>query len=184
MNALWMCRVAAVALTLSAMAAARAPAQLPETIVVNNALDRPVLVWVDGVPRDVVAAGEEKTIGDAPEGVVTMMATDAASGAVIATEHTSLTEGEIFTWSLYLVPIAGEEQGTGTVVLTNGLGTTIEVRLGGQTRAVLAPGATRVLPRVVAGAVEAIAVTPDGTSLATQTLTIGPGEITRWVIGG
>ena len=182
MNTVWMCRVAAVAL-LTALAAGRAPAQLPETIVVNNVLDRTVLVWVDGVPRDVVGAGEEKTIGDAPEGVVTMMATDAASGAVIATEHTSLTEGEIFTWTLYLVPVVGEEQGTGTVVLTNGLDTTIEVRLGGQTRAILAPGATRVLPRVVAGTVEAVAATPDGTALATETLTIIPGEITRWQIG-
>ncbi|HET6362676.1 MAG TPA: hypothetical protein VFH11_11565, partial [Gemmatimonadota bacterium] len=108
MNTLWMCRVAAVALMLTVLAAGSAPAQMPETIVVNNVLDRPVLVWVDGVPRDVVGAGEEKTIGDAPEGVVTMMATDAASGAVIATEHTSLTEGEIFNWTLYLVPVAGE----------------------------------------------------------------------------
>jgi hypothetical protein len=184
MNTAPMCRVAAVVLVLTALVAGSAPAQLPETIMVNNALDRPVLVWVDGVPRDVVAAGEEKTIGDAPEGVVTMMATDAASGAVIATEHTSLTEGEIFTWTLYLVPVIAEEQGTGTVVLTNGLDTTIEVRLGGETRAVLAPGATRVLPRVVAGTVEAVAATPDGTSLATETLTIVPAEITRWMIGG
>ncbi|HJR54728.1 MAG TPA: hypothetical protein VJ982_13565 [Gemmatimonadota bacterium] len=183
MNTLSTARVAAVALGLTTLSATSAPAQLPETIIVRNALDRSVLVWVDGVPREVVGADQEETVGDAPEGVVTLMATDASSGAVIATEHTSLTEGETFTWTLYLVPVAGEAQGTGTVVLANGLDMTIEVRFGGETRAVLAPGATRVLPRVVAGTVEAVATAPDGTSLAAETLTILPGEITRWEIG-
>lgn len=184
MNTLSMCRVIGVVVLLIGLVVGRAPAQAPEMIVVNNALDRSVLVWVDGIPVELVDAGEEKAIGNAPEGVVTLMATDAATGALIATEHTSLSEGETFTWTLYLVRVAGEEMGTGTMVLTNGLDSVIEIRLGGETRAVLAPGATRVLSQVVAGVVEAAAATPDGTTVDTEMLTIIDGEITRWVVGG
>lgn len=178
-----MFRIAWVATLLFALTGT-ALAQSPETIVMNNALDRSVLVWVDGVPTEVVGAAEEKAIGNAPEGVVTLMATDAATGALIATEHTALSEGETFTWTLYQVQVAGEEMGTGTIVLANRLDTVIEFRLGGETRAVLAPGATRVFPRVVAGVVEAVAAGPDGTTMATEMLTIHDGEITRWVVGG
>jgi len=74
------------------------------------------------------------------------MATDASTGNVLATEHTALSEGETFTWTLYLVPLPGEEMGSGTVVLRNGLDRVIEVSLSGQTSAVLAarspPGAS------------------------------------------
>ena len=173
-------RVALAAILLTALAAGGAFGQMPETIVVNNALDRPVLVWVDGVPAEVVPAAGEKAIGDAPEGAVTLMATDVSSGSIIATEHTALSEGETFHWTLYLVPVPGEEAGAGTVILTNGLDRVIEISLGGETSAVLAPLATRVLPRVVAGTVEAIATAPDGTVLDTETLMIVDGEVTRW----
>lgn len=174
--------VTAVAL-LTALGSSPAAGQVPETIVVNNALDRPVLVWLDGMPTEVVPATEEKTIGPVPEGPVTLMATDVANGSVIATEHTSLAEGETFRWTLYLVPVFGEEAGVGTVVLVNGLDRVIEVTLGGRTTAVLAPGATRVLPRVVAGTVDAVALTSDGTTLASRTLTIADGQVTSWRIG-
>jgi hypothetical protein len=176
-------RGVATALSLTVLVVGRASGQAPETIVVNNALDRPVLVWVDGVPAEVVPAAAEKAIGDAPEGVVTLMATDVSTGNVIATEHTNLSEGETFTWTLYLVPIVGEAMGSGTVVLTNGLDRVVEVSLGGQRSAVLAPRATRVLPRVVAGTVDAVAAAPDGTVLATETLTIVDGEVTTWRVG-
>ena len=173
-------RVAATAMLLTALVAGGAFGQAPETIVVNNALDRPVLVWVDGVPAEVVPPAAEKAIGDAPEGAVTLMATDVSSGTILATEHTALSEGETFRWTLYLVPIPGEEMGSGTVVLTNALDRLVEVSLGGQTSAVLAPMATRVLPRVVAGTIQAVAAAPDGTVLATETLTIVDGEVTLW----
>ena len=133
------------ALILTAVVSGRAAAQSPETIVVNNALDRPVLIWVDGLPTEVVPAAAEKVIGDAPEGVVTLMATDVSSGTIIATEHTTLSEGEKFTWTLYLVPVPGEEAGLGTVVLTNDLDRVIEVSLGGHRSAVLMPGATPLI---------------------------------------
>ena len=68
-------------------------------------------------------------------------------------------------------------------MLTNGLDRVIEVTLGGHTTAVLMPGASRVLPRIVAGAVEAVAVAPDGTRLASQTLVVADGEVTRWHVG-
>lgn len=173
----------ALAGLLGALVATPLAAQVPETIVVNNALDRPVLVWVDGVPTEVVPATGKKAIGDAPQGMITLMATDVSSGSVIATEHTALSEGETFTWTLYLVPVPGEEAGAGTVVLTNRLDQVIEVTLGGNTTAVLLPGATRVLPRVVAGTVVAVASTPGGTELATHTLTISDGQVTSWRIG-
>jgi hypothetical protein len=66
------------------------------------------------------------------------------------------------------------------VILTNGLDRVIEISLGGETSAVLAPLATRVLPQVVAGTVEAVATAPDGTVLDTETLMIVDGEVTRW----
>lgn len=173
-------RAGATALLLIALAVSRAYGQASETIVVTNALDRPVLIWVDGVPAEVVPAAEEKVIGDAPGGAVTLMATDVSSGSIIATEHTALSEGETFNWTLYLVPVPGEEMGSGTVVLTNGLDRVVEVSLGNQKSAVLAPLATRVLPRIVAGTVEAVATAPDGTVLATETLMIVDGEVTLW----
>lgn len=158
-------------------------AQVPERIEVVNQLDRDVLVWVNGDPRVYVGPNATGSTGDLPEGPVTLLATCPATGELLATERTALAEGETFSWTLYPVSVAGEEQGTGIVVLMNGLDRTIHVDLGGNHVATLAPGASRVLPRVVTGTVTATARDLPGTELARTTLTIPDGEITRWVVG-
>jgi hypothetical protein len=157
--------------------------QRPERIEVVNELDRDVLVWVNGDPRVYVTAGSTGSTADLPEGPVTLLATCPLTDELLATQRTALADGELFTWTLYPVPVAGEEQGTGIVVLLNGLDTVVEVDLGGALVATLAPGASRVLPRVVAGSANATARDPAGAVVAETTITIPDGDITRWVIG-
>lgn len=158
-------------------------AQRPENVLVVNDTDRDVRVWVGGVPREVVSADTEVRLADVPEGAVTLMATDAATGEILATQHTSLAPGEAFTWTLYPIALVGEEKGAGTVVLDNRLDVAVEVTLAGNEVAVLTPGATRVLPRIVAGDAVARATEPGGSVVAEETLTILDGGIVRWEIG-
>lgn len=178
-----MLRGAGFVLSLLLVVASTLYGQRPESVVVVNETDREALVWVDGVPRDVVPPDAHAPLAGVPEGAITLMATDAVTGRVLATESTVLSTGEEFTWTLYPIRVIGEEKGTGTVVLENALGVTVEVTLGGNEVAVLLPGATRVLPRVVAGDVVARAVEPGGSVVAEKTLTIAAGTVSRWTIG-
>lgn len=175
-------RSALLAAVVALVVAPAVRAQTPE-IVVFNGTDRDVLVWLDGVPREVAVPGGEARFAG-PEGAVTLMATDPSTGAVLATQHTGLAPGEAFTWTLYPVPVVGEERGVGTVVLSNHLAVTVDVSLGGNEVATLPPYSTRVLPRVVTGEVVARATAPSGETVAEETVSIAAGAITRWTIEG
>lgn len=155
----------------------------PERVQVVNQLDRDVLVWVNGDPRVFVGPNATGSTTDVPEGPVLLQATCPKTGELLATERTSMAPGETFTWTLYPVGVVGEEQGTGVVVVENGLDRSVEVRLGGNLYGWIAPGAVRVEPRIVAGTVTATATDDAGTVLAERTLTVAPGEIVRWRIG-
>ena len=101
----------------------------------------------------------------------------------MASEQRQLDAGETFTWTLYPVPVAGEEKGTGTIVLQNALEREVEVYLGETTVGSLAPGATRAMARIVAGEVTAVAREGEEV-LAERRLAVEPGQVTRWEIGG
>ena len=173
----------AIVVIAAAILPAPARAQRPERIEIVNELDRPVLVWIDGDPRLVVDANSTSSTTDVPEGIVLLQATTTTSGTLLATERTSISPGETFTWTLYPVAIVGEERGTGVVVIENDLDHVVEVRLGDNLFGFLAPGAVRVEPRIVAGNVIAVASSDTRGVVAERTLTIEPGEIVRWRIG-
>lgn len=158
-------------------------AQPEETIEVVNQTDHEVTAWIGGAPAGVVPARSRLEIAGAPRGPVTILATDRETGALLATESTVLAEGERFTWTLEPIIFVGEEKGTGLVQLVNNLDCAAAVTLGGNSAGELSPGATRVLPRVVAGTVTARAVCPDGERVIEESLTIEPGETTIWRIG-
>lgn len=168
--------LAAAALIHPAMASAQ-----PATIVVENQLDRSLLVWIDGDLEGVVPANGQARFEGLDTGRVSLLAGDARG--IVASESTALSGGEVFSWTLFPVAVLGEEQGTGVVVIENDLDHVVEVRLGGNLFGRLAPGAIRVEPRIVAGNVIAIASSDTRGVVAERTLTIVPGEIIRWRIG-
>jgi hypothetical protein len=171
-----MAALVAAALILPAAAAAQ-----PATIVVENQLDRSLLVWIDGDLEGVVPANGVARFEGRDTGRVSLLAGD--SRGIVASEKTTLSGGETFTWTLFPVAVFGEERGTGVVVVENDLDHAVEVRLGGNLFGRLAPGAVRVEPRIVAGNLVAVASSDTRGVVAEKTLTIVPGEIVRWRIG-
>jgi hypothetical protein len=155
----------------------------PATVVVANRLNQGVSVWIDGEMKGRVEPSKEARFDRVAPGKVSLQAAALGSAGPVAGEERDLAPGETFTWTLYPVLSWGEEKGTGTVVLENGLDHDVEVTLGGSPAGSLAPGATRAYPRVVAGNVDVSARDAAGGAAEQRTLTVLPGNIARWEIG-
>jgi len=173
-------RYLALALIMGLTFSALAAVQQPATVEVVNDVERDMLIWVNGDPRIVVGGFERATIPDIPPGPVSLLASGQGIEGVVASERRVLASGETFTWMLYPVVVFGEEKGTGIVVITNDLDETVDVVLGGNVIARLAPGASRTTRRVVAGETMLAARNLEGDRLLEREVVVIPGEIVRW----
>lgn len=153
------------------------------TVEVVNLTSRDLLIWINGEPHSTVAARSEDSFSGMAGGTLTLLATDPGAEVLLASETTSLGAGGTFEWTLYPVAGHGGLQPTGTVVLVNRSDRAVEVFLGENQIARLAPSSTRTIARVVAGEVTARAEDLDGKIVAQEELTIGAGEVTRWIFG-
>jgi hypothetical protein len=156
----------------------------PATVVVVNRLERAVTIWIGDEMKGRVESSGEARFSGIPAGQVSLKAGAVGSAGPVAGEERSLGSGETFTWTLYPVLTWGEEKQTGTLVVRNMLDREVEVSFGGSPAGRLGPGATRAYPRVVAGDVVVSAQDDDGNVVGERDLSIVPGSIARWDIGG
>ena len=116
------------------------------TVEVENELDRDLLIWIDGEPRGVVPANDRVAFDGLPDGPVTLLASGLRREGIEASERRVLAPGESFTWVLYPIPVLGEEQGTGILVVTNELDVPAEITAGGlRALSEPVPGARRLV---------------------------------------
>jgi hypothetical protein len=183
----------AVALLFLAAASGPAAAQTPRggdgggrapaSVMVVNELEQGVTVWINGELKGRVEPSGRARFDGVPSGPVSLKAGAEGSAGPVAGEERTLEPGETFTWTVYPVLSWGEEKGTGTLVLENGLDGEVEVLLNGEPAGVLTPGATRAYPRVVAGEVEVVARVPGGETVQERAVPVVAGNIARWEIG-
>ena len=158
--------------------------KVPASVVVVNRLERAVTIWIGGEMKGRVEAGGSATFPGISPGEVSLQAGAAGSAGPVAGEECSLDPGETFTWTLYPVLTWEESKGTGTLVVTNKLDRSVDVSFGEHPAGRLEPGATRAYPRVVAGDMTVSAADTEGNVVGTRDLSVAPGTIARWDIGG
>ena len=176
--------LALAVLGLGALSIPRAAWGQAATVEVENQLDREMMVWVNGEPRGVAPANGSVVFDDVPEGPVTLLASGVDRTGVEASERRVLASGETFTWTLYPIPVLGEEKGTGMLVVINELDKPVQIVVGGAMLGWVSPAGSRSFPRLVAGDVPVEALDAEQDLVEKADLTIEDGEIERWVISG
>lgn len=169
-------------LALPSVIRAQAQAE-PATLEVVNDQERPMLIWIEGEPREVVDAYDRIVIGGVPPGTVSLLASEEGIRDVVASERRHVEPGERFTWTIHPAAVFDETRGAGMLVITNELDQTVDVILAGDVLARLAPESRRTLQRVPAGDATLIARDRRGNRVYEREIVVVPGEITRWAIG-
>lgn len=154
------------------------------TVEVDNQLDRELLVWINGEPRGIAPANGQVSFEGLPDGPVILLASGLDRDGIEASERRILASGETFTWTLYPIPVLGEERGTGILVVTNELEVPVQIMAGGGILGWVSPSGTRSFPNLVAGTAPVEARDAEQDLLEKTDVRIEDGGIARWVIGG
>ena len=171
---------------LAALFIAVGPLQAQELagrVVVRNLLDQDLLIWINGEPRGLAAARDAAEFVDVPAGSLSLLASAPGAQGIVASEKRDFAPGATFQWTLYPIPVFGEEKGSTVLVVRNRLAAAIELDLAGNPAGQIAAGATRTYPRIAAGDVTARVRDTAGRVLYDFPLTLIPDETMVWEIG-
>jgi hypothetical protein len=160
-------------------------AQDPDSgvVVVRNELDRDLLVWINGEPRGLAESESEARFEGVPAGILSLLVSAPGAEGIVASERRTMTPGRTFLWTIYPIPVEGEEKGSTVLVVHNDLDRSVRVELAGNVAGWIEAGAVRTFPRVASGDVTARVEDEMGSVIHAFALTLIPRETMVWRIG-
>ena len=171
---------------LAALIVAAGPLEAQEPVgrvVVRNLLDQDLLIWINGEPRGLAEARGEAVFDGIPPGSLSLLASGSGAQGIVASEKRGFAPGATFRWTLYPIPVYGEEKGSTVLVVRNQLDAAIELELAGNPAGQIEPGGARTYARIAAGDVTARVRYAAGRVLYDFPLTLIPDETMVWEIG-